>query len=114
MLPVLVIRRLGSRKFARRQAWEILRNVVGSTCSRRDGSKSCWSRHSHAAPDVTSIALSRPKPTSETEPAINRLQQTFKVVVPDGGIVESRLQLNCWPKPPQRWLRRACMAKNLA
>ena len=48
-----------------------IRNVVRSTCSRRDAFRSWWSRQSKAAPEVTSMTLSRPNPISETDPAIN-------------------------------------------
>src|ERR1017187_4507411 len=48
-----------------------IRRVVPSTCSRRDGFRSWWSRHNKAAPDATSITLSKPKPTRETDPDIN-------------------------------------------
>ena len=68
-----------------------IRNVVRSTCSRREWSRSWWSRHSNAAPDVTSIRLSRPKPTRETDPAINPGDdgnQTFGAVVGDGEVFE--------------------------
>ena len=47
-----------------------IRNVVRSTCSRREWSRSWWSRQSNAAPEVTSMMLSSPKPISETDPAI--------------------------------------------
>src|ERR1017187_2285613 len=48
-----------------------IRHVIRSTCSRRDRFKSWRSRQSNATPDTTSIPLSRPKPISDTDPAIN-------------------------------------------
>src|ERR1022692_2062866 len=47
-----------------------IRNVIRSTCSRRDRFKSWRSRQSNATPDATSITLSRPKPIRDTDPAI--------------------------------------------
>src|SRR5579871_2261135 len=74
-----------------------IRNVVRLTRSRREASKSWQSRHSSAAPEVTSIRTVRLKPTSDTDPGEqpgNDGYQTFGGVVTDGEVFEQPAMLN--------------------
>ena len=85
-----------------------IRNVVRSTCSRREWSRSWWSRQSNAAPDATSITLSRPNPISETDPAINPATmetRPFDAVVGDGEIFEPLAPAN---QLSAAWRDRGC------